>query len=243
MTPQEAERVNELFDRLASLESRPRDPEAERLIAAGLERAPNAIYALVQTALVQDEALRAADARIRELEGGRGDDAQSGSFLDTMRETLFGGGERQRGSVPQVRPQGASMGVPADFGNGAARADIPPVAQQGPQRGGSFLGTAAAAAAGVIGGSLLLDSIRSMTGGNRQGVADTSASSGNSPWSGDASSSDLAKDAGVRDVGHSGGRDHADAGGERSGLFDTAEADFDDDSEIDFDIGGDSDFG
>ena len=46
----------------------------------------------------------------------------------------------------------------------AARPDAAAAAEPG--RGGSFLGTAAAAAAGVIGGSLLLDSIRGMTGGS-----------------------------------------------------------------------------
>jgi Uncharacterized protein conserved in bacteria (DUF2076) len=53
MTPQEQDLVNELFERLAKVESSPRDPNAERLIADGLRRAPNATYALVQTALVQ----------------------------------------------------------------------------------------------------------------------------------------------------------------------------------------------
>ena len=54
MTPQERALVTELFDRLATLEKTPRDPEAERLIADGLSRAPNATYALVQTVLLQD---------------------------------------------------------------------------------------------------------------------------------------------------------------------------------------------
>ena len=59
MTPQEQELVEELFDRLAKLENSPRDPAAERVIADGLRRAPQATYALMQTALVQDEALSA----------------------------------------------------------------------------------------------------------------------------------------------------------------------------------------
>jgi hypothetical protein len=241
MTPQEAQRVTELFDRLASLEGRSRDTDAETLIMQGLQRAPNAVYALVQTVLVQDEALRKADARIQELESGRGE-TDSGGFLDNMRDALFGGGERPRGSVPQVRPQGGAMGVPSGFG--AARPDTPagqpPAPQQG--AGGSFLGTAAAAAAGVIGGSLLLDSIRSMTGGTRQGVADTSGSNA-SPWGGDKSaSSDLAKDAGAGDVGRNGNSDRADAQADQQGLYDTAEADLGDDADMDFDL-GDSDFG
>ena len=72
MTPEERDLVTELFDRLAALEDAPRDSEAERLIKDGLRQAPNAPYALVQTVLVQDEALKRADARIRELEQAGG---------------------------------------------------------------------------------------------------------------------------------------------------------------------------
>jgi hypothetical protein len=95
MTPQEQQLVNELFARLVQLESAPRDPEAERLIADGVKNAPNAAYALVQTTLVQDEALKRANARIQELEAQL-DDAgepqrQQGGFLDSMRNALFGG--------------------------------------------------------------------------------------------------------------------------------------------------------
>jgi hypothetical protein len=58
MTPQERQLVEDLCDRLAQLEKAPRDGEAERVIAEGLRRAPNAIYPMVQTVLVQDEALK-----------------------------------------------------------------------------------------------------------------------------------------------------------------------------------------
>src|SRR6516165_4379324 len=105
MTPQEQALVDELFDRLASLENTPRDPEAERLVADGLRRAPHAVYALVQTALVQDEALKRANARIEELQAqfGCGEQAQQqGSFLDSMRDAVLGRRE-SRGSVPTVR--------------------------------------------------------------------------------------------------------------------------------------------
>src|SRR5581483_6673070 len=79
MTPQERELIDDLFDRLGKLENAPRDPDAERAIIDGLRRAPNATYALVQTALVQDEALRRADARIRALEGQLGQAAGQAS--------------------------------------------------------------------------------------------------------------------------------------------------------------------
>jgi uncharacterized protein len=172
MTPQEQELVNELFDRLAKLESNPRDPDAERLIADGMRRAPHAVYPLVQTALVQDEALKRANARIEELQAQFGDQEKqgSGSFLDSMRDAVLGRSE-PRGSVPSVHSQPQSspttappyrpqLGYPPQTpGPGLAPGMGPAFGS-----GGSFLGTAASTAAGVIGGGLLLNSIRSMFG-------------------------------------------------------------------------------
>src|SRR3954471_23013381 len=132
MTPQERKLIDELFDRLASLERNPRDPDAVRAINEGLQQAPNALYPLVQTALVQDEALKRADARIRELEAelGVGEPQQQpqGGFLDNMRDALIGKREQPRGSVPPVRP-GASVGAaPGEPGTPVAN---PPGPQQG----------------------------------------------------------------------------------------------------------------
>ena len=166
MTPQERQLIDELFDRLASLENSPRDAEAERAIADGVRRAPHAPYALVQTALVQDEALKRANARIEDLqaqlEGPEPPRQQQGSFLDSMRDAF--GRRESRGSVPNVGPQ-------ATQSQGYAPAAVPPgyspqayPAGPGFGSGGSFLGTAASTAAGVIGGALLLDGIRSMFG-------------------------------------------------------------------------------
>src|ERR1700738_2394300 len=168
MTPQEQALVDELFDRLASLENAARDPDAERLIADGLRRAPHAVYALVQTALVQDEALRRANARIEELQaqlGGGEQEQQQGSFLDSMREAVLGR-RVPRGSVQNVRPPATQTSpVPAPP-YGGYQPGHPPEMPTGPGfgSGGSFLGTAASTAAGVIGGGLLLNSIRSMFG-------------------------------------------------------------------------------
>jgi hypothetical protein len=104
MTPQERQLVDDLFDRLSGVESAPRDPDAAAAIAQGLRKAPNAVYALVQTVLVQDEAFKRANSRIQELEAaGAPAQNQSGGFLDSMRETIFGQGQ-PRGSVPNVRP-------------------------------------------------------------------------------------------------------------------------------------------
>jgi hypothetical protein len=231
MTPQERQFVDELFDRLAALEGARRDPDAERAITEGLARAPHALYPLVQTVLVQDEALKRADARIRELEGGEAP-AESGGFLDTMREALTG----RRGSVPSVRSGTAD----SRWGNAAA-APQAPMAAPGSSGGGSFLGTAAAAAAGMIGGSLLLSSIGSMFGHQGQAFAAYNPSgNADSPWGGSAADSGLAREAGVNDIGYG---PLGDRGDQRAGLFDSNDPDATvDDS---FDVGGDGggDFG
>jgi len=144
---------------LSQLETQPRDPEAERLIGQGLSRAPHATYALVQTVLVQDEALKLANERIEQLQAAAGGSARAPQegFLDNMREALFGHPEQRRAS--SLPPTGAPRPTYA-----------PPPGYPPPSGGPSFLGTAAAAAAGTIGGSLLLGSIRNMLGGAGHGA-------------------------------------------------------------------------
>jgi hypothetical protein len=256
MTPQERQLVADLFERLAELENEPRDPEAERLIREGLARAPHAIYPLVQSVLVQDEALKQADARIRELEGAPPEgEGRPRGFLDSMRDAVFGR-EEPRGSVPAVGRPGEPMGVPPQYRAGMQQPA--PMPQETGGRGGSFLGTAAAAAAGMIGGGLLLDGIRGALGGGHQrgpfsGAFDDISGS-RTPWGGSERGGELAREAGLDDIGRG-----ADGGQSRAGLFDTAEqdagygasaglfdtADYDSDEEIgfedDFGDGGDTD--
>ena len=159
MTPQERQLVDDLFDRLSRVEGAPRDPDAAAVIAQGLRNAPNAVYALVQTVLLQDEALKRANSRIQELEaGGGGEQHQSGGFLDSMRETIFGQNQ-SRGSVPNVPPRETSSRPVWNSGQVMQQSQGPGPYNQSsygqpygaPQApmggGGSFLGTAAAAAA------------------------------------------------------------------------------------------------
>jgi uncharacterized protein len=257
MTPQEQELIHGLFERLSQLEAQPRDPEAERLIAQGLSRAPHAIYALVQTVLVQDEALKLANTRIEQLQAAAGSEQAPrapGGFLDNMRDALFGRGDERRpedrrpSAVPPVgAPQRPNYAPPP-----------PPPPSYAPQSGGmpqgypppsggpSFLGTAAAAAAGTIGGSLLLGGIRNMLGGAGHGGAFGGTFDGlsgaqpvevineyqGSPWAG--GSDDLSGQAGLRDVDRDA---NYDAG------YDTADADSDADSDGDSDAGFDDDSG
>jgi hypothetical protein len=257
MTPQERELVADLFDRLSRLEGAPRDADAERVIEDGLKRAPHAVYALVQTVLLQDEALKRANERIQELESqtdGGGEPPRQGGFLDSMRDAVLGPREQPRGgSVPSVPParQGSVWGTSGGYANPPPP---PPETGYAPQggfgqggfgpggfgQGGSFLGTAASAAAGVIGGALLLGGIRSMFGQHHgAGAYDSGHGVASSPWADSASRSDLAREAGLDDIGY-GGRD---AGGhERVGLADTSDGGDDvadaDDGDFDSDDGG-----
>jgi len=249
MTPQERQLIGELFDRLASLENGPRDPDAEAMIREGFRRAPNAAYSLVQTVLVQDEALKAANAHIQEYERANGTPQHpepSRGFLDSMRESIFGRDE-PRGSVPRVpqggAPGGASGGASGGpwgqgggqpgYQQGGYQQGYPggaPV-QQAPMGGGgsSFLGNAAAAAAGVIGGSLLMGGIRSAMAGHQSsspaaGALDSLSGRG-------AAGSDLARDAGLGDV----------SGSRGSGFFGgTSQADQDADDDADADEAADA---
>jgi hypothetical protein len=228
MTPDERNQVTELFDRLATLEETPRDREAERLIQDGLRHAPNAPYALVQTVLIQDEALKRADTRIRELEaqlGGGGEPPRQGGFLESMRESMFG---RRAGSVPTVRPSEA-MGAPPGYQAQPMQQPMQPMAQPAP--GGSFLGTAAAAAVGVVGGSLLMDGIRGMMMGHHGGGAhaafDPAGGGHGSPWGGGGNPGDgnLAHGLGADDIGRSSGGGAARSQGVMNDSNENVEAD------------------
>jgi len=116
MTPQERQLVDDLFDRLSRVEGTARDPDATAAIAQGLRSAPNAVYALVQTVLLQDEALKRANDRIQELEAaGGGEQHQSGGFLDSMRETIFG----QNNRAARCRMSGRRRWAPARCGTAA----------------------------------------------------------------------------------------------------------------------------
>jgi uncharacterized protein len=282
MTPQERQLVDDLFARLSKVEGTPRDPDAAAAISQGLRTAPNALYALVQTVLVQDEALKQAHHHIEELEAAGSPEQQQpqGGFLDSMRDAIFGQGQ-SHGSVPNVPPPSSGSRPvwnsgqvmqqtqsPGHYDQGYGQQQPgygqPYGAPQGPMGGafggapggggGSFLGTAAAAAAGVVGGSLLLNSFRGLMGGggSRSAFGDTASIGENrNPWS-DQSRSDLARDAGVNDVGsqqdlarqdrEQDAEQDRDDDNSRAGLFESASNDDDTDHDSDgFDGDGDSD--
>ncbi|HZT51301.1 MAG TPA: DUF2076 domain-containing protein [Stellaceae bacterium] len=173
MTPQERDLIQSLLGRLQQQANQPKDREAEALIARGMAAIPDAPYLLVQTVLIQDMALAEAHNRIKELE-------QRASAPPPAQEPAsFLGGAR--GSVPSAgpwaRPQQPSPAAPAPVWtqSGAAQPQPPqqpqpyaappamgPLASPGASSG--FLRQAATTAAGIAGGALLFEGIRSMFG-------------------------------------------------------------------------------
>jgi uncharacterized protein len=188
MTPEERQLITGLFDRMRNVAPQEKDREAEALINQSVRAMSDAPYMLVQSVLVQDQALQQADARIRELEERvRALDqpartGSGGSFLGG----LFGGGrssepQTRTTSVPPIGSRPAPVsGGPQTWGQpsagqpwgqptagqpwGQPTAGMAPP-QAAPRAGGGFLQSAISTAAGVAGGVLLADSIRGMMHG------------------------------------------------------------------------------
>jgi hypothetical protein len=175
MTPDEKNLISGLFDRLSEASNQPTDLEADQLIRSKVAENPAAPYLLAQSVLVMQQAISNAQSRIAALEkqvaegAASGQQRQgSGSFLSGV-ASLFGGGQpQQRATTPpsappivplpqQAPPQPQAYGYP------------PPVPQQAPSRfggGGGFLQGALTTAAGVAGGTLLVQGIENLIGHN-----------------------------------------------------------------------------
>lgn len=165
MTPQERDLLIQMFQRIDAAGDQPRDREAEELIADAVRQLPFAPYLLAQTVLVQEEALKAAGARIEELEAQvktPSEPPQGGSFLGAgsalsrPSTTVPSSGSspwgRNARDAMQSAPQPMQQPIPQQ-----------PMAQTAPApESGGFLRGALGAAAGVAGGMLLANSIRGL---------------------------------------------------------------------------------
>lgn len=164
MTPQERDLIQSLLGRLQQQSNQPKDREADELINRGMAAIPDAPYLLVQTVLIQDMALAEAQNRIKELEQRQSAPAAA--------PTSFLGGAR--GSVPSTGPWGrpaqTPQPAPPPVWNQAPAAPPPQAAPQpmaplaSPSASSGFLRQAATTAAGIAGGALLFEGIRSMFG-------------------------------------------------------------------------------
>lgn len=129
MSPEERQLIQGLFDRIKAAGDGPRDKEAEAFINDAVRALPYAPYLLAQTTIVQDQALRAANDRLQQLEAEVADlndrlrqapqPQQGGGFLGGL-GSLFGGGQPQpRPEPPQgygQRPAGGPWGGPPQQG-------------------------------------------------------------------------------------------------------------------------------
>ena len=135
MTPEERQLIAGLFDRMRSYGLPDKDREAEALINQSVRANPDAPYMLVQSVLVQEQALQAANDRVtqledelRELRGDARAPARSGGFLSGV----WGGGRREepRSSVPTIGARSAPVGL-GPVGSAAATACASPAATHG----------------------------------------------------------------------------------------------------------------
>ena len=141
MTSEERRLLVDFLGQLEQVRGFSKDAEAESLIAQTQRRQPDALYLLVQKALLQTRGLEAAQARIAELES-RSSQGRGQGFL---------------GADPWAAPNRFS-GSSTPFGASAFPAS------PGSSGMGGFLGTALATAAGIAGGAFLVQGIESLLG-------------------------------------------------------------------------------
>ncbi len=174
MTPEERQLLTTLADRIRSTPPQQKDMEAEQLLQQLVRERPGTVYILAQTVLMQDFALRNAQAQIEDLQRQLSQQQShsergSGSFLGN----IFGGGGQQyqprpsSGSVPSVNPWGRPSG---DYAPPPQEQGYPGAGPSGPvmqpSQTSGFLRNAATTAAGVAGGALLFQGINSMFSGH-----------------------------------------------------------------------------
>lgn len=166
MTPQEAQIIRSVFDRLKTMEAGPRDAEAEALVEALTKADPQAGLGLVR-ALVMTEQARAmaaneAETLKQEVEQLR---ARVQPQAAPASGGLFGG---LFGGAPQARqPMAPQPMAPAPQAGpwGSRPQPGPWDAQPQQPQGGGFWGSALRTGAGVAGGLFAFEAVKSLFGG------------------------------------------------------------------------------
>lgn len=250
MTSQERQLLQDLCARLTLTQGQPKDQQADAELRQGLSNAPDAVYWLAQRTLMLEQAMQQAQQQISDLQQqlARAKQSQSegsSSFLSGGLSTHFGrapepAGDAGYASGVQSGHQNPGQFQPAvqpsswrdRFSGGAQRAaPAPSYSQPAPSAGGSFLGSAAAAAAGVAGGMFLFNGLGSLLGnhhassahslGDGESKALAQDSSTQSLHEGSGNPSSLANDAGLGSIDNSASFD--------SGSWDDGGGFFDDD--------------
>jgi len=186
MTPQEHELLSTFLENLGRARPDNKDADAEAMIRRAMASQPDAAYVLVQQALLQEIALRNAQARIadlqvqlRQAQGGTSAGASSGSFLGGAGPARpsqgWGWTNTRPPSSEPPPPSGGGWTQPAPAQGAMAGGQIPGGSMPGQGllgRGGQpsamsgFLSSAAATAAGVAGGALLFQGLEHLIGGS-----------------------------------------------------------------------------
>lgn len=202
MNRQEQQALQDFLHGLAQARVSSKDLEADAMISDAAARQPDALYLLVQRTLLQDQALDAAQRRIAALQAqlsaqlnAAGPSGNSG-FLDPSAD--WG-----RSARP-ASPEPAQRYVPEAYNAPPARTGLM-------GGGGSFLGSMAAAAAGVAAGSFLFHGIDQLlhphgqpgSPGNHEAARLSGDRQEPDPLSGNAGTDagNLASDAGIDDIG------------------------------------------
>jgi uncharacterized protein len=223
MTPDERQLIAGLFERMRAFELAEKDRDAEALINQAVRAMPDAPYMLVQSVLVQEQALEAANNRVQDLEarlralekGGEGSQPGTGSFLGG----LFGGAkpaaaEARPGSVPAIGSRAG--GQPSAWAAAPSSGGSQPQAQQTQAASGGFMRSAMATAAGVAGGMLLADGIRNMMGGGAHAATPAATSTSSDGSGGGKQAAEEASENQDNDQ-HDAADDSGDSGGDWGG--------------------------
>jgi hypothetical protein len=146
MNSQDSAVLENFLDKLVQTRGTRKIPQADAMISAAVKRQPDAAYLLVQRSLILEQALEQAKARIAALELTQQPD-QNQNFLDTAAANAPAQMPRAGATMTGAPPAGAMPSEPSR-GSGAS----------------SFLGQAAATAAGVAGGAFLFEGIENLFG-------------------------------------------------------------------------------
>jgi hypothetical protein len=140
MTPQDTQILQDFLGQLTRTQVATKDRDAQALIARAFAQQPDAAYLVVQRALLLEQALKQAQGKIEQLQ-----QQQSASVL---------GAQAWNAQPAPVRsPASAPADVPAAPAPRSVEAGSP---------WGSFLGNAAATAAGVAGGAFLFHGLEGL---------------------------------------------------------------------------------
>jgi hypothetical protein len=223
MTPQETQALQDLLHQLTQVRGIAKDPEAEALIRGAVARQPDAAYLLTQRAMLLEQALTSAKARIDQLEKeleanrSRSTAGAGGGFLDSA--TAWGRSAGASAAPAAEAPPAFQSRMPME--QQAPMQGMAPAARPGffGGGGGSFLGSMAATAAGVAGGAFLFQGIGNLLGNHGQSSS-LAAQPGMTPDSASLAGNDAgaenatSNDAGISDADYSdgGGFDGFDGG-------------------------------